>query len=166
MADARADAAWPDLAGSIVGREHILPVRVYYEDTDFSGAVYHANYLKFCERGRSDFLRMIGVEHRALLAGEMEQRSYGFVARRMVVDFHRPAAIDELLEVRTRFRAARGARLHLDQRISRDGEMVFTAEVTIALVDAAGRPARIPAALSERLAPFVSPSGEDCDGAP
>ena len=157
---------WPDLAGRIEGYDHILPVRVYYEDTDFSGAVYHANYLKFCERGRSDFLRGVGVEHRALQAGQWAERSYGFVAKRMTVEFHRPAGIDDLLEVRTRFVDAAGARLVLDQEISCEGVAVFSADVTVALVDASGRPTRIPRAFGKLLEPYLAPAADDaCDGA-
>src|SRR5687768_18530595 len=83
--------AWPDIAGRIVKGMHVLPVRVYYEDTDFSGAVYHANYLKFCERARSDALRLLGIRH-----GELEGQ-LGFVVRHMTCDFLKPARIDDLL---------------------------------------------------------------------
>ena len=136
-------ASWPDIAGRMDGREHVLAVRVYYEDTDFSGFVYHANYIKFCERGRSDFLRLAGVHHRELHWGGSGGRM-GFVVRRMNCEFLRPATIDEVLEVRTRFLEARGARFELYQRILRDGEPVFAAAVTAALVDGAGRPKRLP----------------------
>ena len=83
-------------------------MRVYYEDTDFSGAVYHANYLKFCERGRSDCLRLLGIHHHEMHG--TERRRMGFVVRRMDCDFLRPARIDDVLEVETRFREhGRGA---------------------------------------------------------
>jgi acyl-CoA thioester hydrolase len=137
---------WPDVAGRIEGDAHILPVRVYYEDTDFSGAVYHANYLKFCERARSDALRLCGVWHR-----EIMDRS-GFVVRRLACDFLKPARIDDLLEVETRFNAVVGARLELAQRIKRGDEAVFTAEVTVALVNGQGRPLRVPASMIRALA--------------
>ncbi|HHN66522.1 MAG TPA: tol-pal system-associated acyl-CoA thioesterase [Thermopetrobacter sp.] len=143
---------WPDLAGRITGRVHVLAVRVYYEDTDFSGAVYHANYLKFCERGRSDFLRLIGVHHHELNAADPP---LGFVVRRMACEFLRPAAIDDVLQVRTEVAAATGARLILRQRVLRDGEELFRAEVTAALVDATGRPRRLPQELRDKLAPFT-----------
>ncbi len=100
---------WPDLAGRIEGKVHVLPIRVYYEDTDFSGAVYHANYLKFCERARSDCLRLLGIHHSEL------QGTAGFVVRRMVCDFLKPALIDDLLEVETRFGEFGGARMELNQ---------------------------------------------------
>jgi acyl-CoA thioester hydrolase len=132
-----------DIAGRIEGGVHRLPVRVYYEDTDLSGAVYHANYLKFCERGRSDCLRLIGIHHHEL-SGRL-----GFVVRRMNCDFRKPARIDDLLEVETRFRSWAGARLELGQRILRATDVLFTAEVTVALVDAAGRPKRLPLAFTK-----------------
>src|SRR5262245_15194040 len=88
--------AWPDIAGRIEGGIHLLPIRVYFEDTDFGGVVYHANYLKFCERGRSDYLRLLGIHHHRL-------EGLSFVVRHMVCDFLKPARIDELLTVETRF---------------------------------------------------------------
>jgi acyl-CoA thioester hydrolase len=142
---------WPDLAGRIENGTHILPVRVYYEDTDFSGLVYHANYLKFCERGRSDCLRLLGVHHH-----ELQALSLSFVVRRMVCDFLGPARIDDILEIGSRFGGVSGPRLEIAQEVTRDGEILFRAAVTAALVDAGGKPRRLPetvvAALS-RLAP-------------
>jgi len=142
-----------EIAGRIDQRRHVLPVRVYYEDTDFSGAVYHANYLKFCERGRSDCLRLLGVHHHEMHWHETEGRM-GFVVRRMVCDFLKPARIDDLLEVETRFREMGGARMELDQKVKRGGETLFSAQVTVVLVDAAGRPKRFPKAMVERLKTF------------
>jgi acyl-CoA thioester hydrolase len=125
---------------------HRIAVRVYYEDTDLSGAVYHANYLKFCERGRSDCLRLIGIHHHELLG------RLGFVVRRMNCDFRAPARIDDLLTVETRFGERAGARMELDQRILRGDELLFAAAVTIALVDAAGKPKRLPNELTKKFA--------------
>src|SRR5688572_17964045 len=87
MAERRPER-WSELAGRIEGKKHVLPVRVYYEDTDFSGVVYHASYLRFCERGRSDCLRLLGIHHHELQAGGLS-----FVVRRMVCDFIGPALI-------------------------------------------------------------------------
>jgi acyl-CoA thioester hydrolase len=134
---------WPDLAGRIEGKVHILPIRVYYEDTDFSGAVYHANYLKFCERARSDCLRLLGIHH-----SEMHGTA-SFVVRRMVCDFLKPALIDNLLEVETRFIEFAGARMELVQTLLRAGERLFEAQVTVALVDGQGRPKRLPPEMTQ-----------------
>lgn len=134
---------WPDVAGRVEAGVHVLPVRVYYEDTDFSGAVYHANYLKFCERARSDCLRHLGI-HQGVHWHETAARM-GFVVRRMACDFLKPARIDDLLEVETRVKSLGGARLELDQRVLRASERLFTAGVTVALVDGRGRPKRFPA---------------------
>lgn len=138
----------PPLAGGIIGGRHLLPVRVYYEDTDFSGAVYHANHLKFCERGRSDFLRCLGIHHHALL-----ERSEGlvFMVRRMVCDFLAPARIDDLLTVETVPVAVGGARLVLAQAVRRAETALFAAEVTVALVGRDGRPRRVPPDIREKL---------------
>ncbi len=149
-----ASDTWPDIAGKIEDGVHRLPVRVYYEDTDFSGAVYHANYLKFCERGRSDCLRLLGVHHHELHWHETEGRM-GFVVRRMVCDFLRPARIDDLLVVESRFLALRGARMEIAQRVVRGDEVLFTAEVMAALVDGNGRPKRMPAAIVEAVGRYL-----------
>ena len=133
-----------DVAGRIEGGVHFLPVRVYYEDTDFSGAVYHANYLKFCERGRSDCLRLLGIHHRRL-------DGMGFVVRRMVCEFLKPARIDDLLEVETRFQEFGGARMEIVQNVKRKEEMLFSAEVTVAMVDGEGRPKRVPKEMAAAL---------------
>ena len=132
------------LVGRIDRGFHLLPVRVYYEDTDAGGVVYHANYLKFCERGRTDFLRVLGIN-------QSELNDLLFVVRRMDCDFRRPAKLDDLLEVRSRFLEMAGARLELDQEVRRDGEVLFQASVTAALIDRQGRPRRLPAELAGRI---------------
>ncbi len=146
---------WPDLAGRIVtdaeGRRHVLPVRIYFEDTDFSGLVYHGSYVRWCERGRSDFLRLIGNDHRALIGGSGGREPSAFVVRRMGLEFLKPARIDEILEVITRVKETTAATLTLDQRISRAGVLLFTAEVMVVLISASGRPLRLSAALRGAL---------------
>jgi acyl-CoA thioester hydrolase len=121
--------SWPDLAGRIEGGVHILPIRVYYEDTDFSGAVYHANYFKFCERGRSDVLRLLGIDQRARWESDAP---LAFVVTRLSCVFLRPGRADDLLEVETRLRGLTGARLDIDQRVLREGNRLFEAQVTVA----------------------------------
>ncbi len=147
---------WPDLAGRIVAdasgrRRHVLPVRVYFEDTDFSGLIYHASYLRWCERGRSDFLRLVGNDHKALIAGAGGREPAAFVVRRMALEFLKPGRIDEVLEVVTRVKATTAATLVLDQRIGRDGVELLTAEVTVVLVSVSGKPQRLSAALREAM---------------
>ena len=152
-APARRD--WPDLAGRLIedaaGRRHVLPVRVYFEDTDFSGLVYHATYLRWCERGRSDFLRLMGNDHQALIAGGAGKEPAAFVVRRMRIEYLKPARIDEVLEVTTRAKELTAATLTLDQRVSRAGVDLFTAEVMVVLISASGKPLRLTSALREAL---------------
>ncbi len=145
-----AAASWPDLAGRLVEGGHVLPVRVYYEDTDFSGVVYHASYLRFFERGRTDFLRLLGIGHAAMAAGVFGS-ARAFAVRSMTLDFRKPATIDDVLEVTTRRGTLSGARIVLDQAIARDGDVLVTASVTVAVIDGDGRPCRLPAAIRERL---------------
>ncbi|WP_029059403.1 tol-pal system-associated acyl-CoA thioesterase [Stappia stellulata] len=143
-------APWPDLAGRLTPSGHVLPVRVYYEDTDFTGVVYHAAYLKFIERGRSDFLRLCGIHHADLSDG-VHGEALAFAVRRMEIDFLGPARIDDALEVVTRLDGARGARLCLAQEVRRAGALLFSASVTVAVISFDGRPRRLPAALAARL---------------
>lgn len=151
--------AWPDLAGRMVSdgegrRHHVLPVRVYFEDTDFSGLVYHASYLRWCERGRSDYLRLVGNEHRALIEGGDGAEPSAFVVRRMHLEYLKPARIDDVLEVETRVAEVRGAALRLAQRVMRGETMLFEADVLVVLVSVSGKPQR----LSQRLRAGLSGS--------
>jgi acyl-CoA thioester hydrolase len=141
-------------AGEFVGREHLLPVRVYYEDTDFSGVVYHANYLRFFERGRSDFLRLASTGHAELLDRD---DPLAFVATRVEIDFLKAARIDDALVVRTSFDRAKGARLFVSQSIERGGEVICRAKVDIAVVGLHGRARRPPQALAESFKPWLTP---------
>ena len=114
-------------------------IRVFYEDTDFSGFVYHANYLKYCERARSDYLRVIGVDQNAMFAG-----GQAFVVRRMDCEFLRPAKFEDVLDVETCLVELSGARFDLAQVVKRGAEDIFRAKVTVAIIGAGGRPQRIP----------------------
>ena len=138
---------WPDLAGRLVEsdgrRSHVLPVRVYFEDTDFSGLVYHASYVRWCERGRSDFLRLAGNDHRGLIDGTGGREPAAFVVRRMALEFLKPARIDEVLEIETHIKEIGAAHLVLDQRVVRDGLPLMTAEVMVVLVSVSGKPLRL-----------------------
>ena len=129
---------------------HQLPVRVYYEDTDFSGVVYHASYLRFLERGRTETLRDLGV-HQA----EMHASGGGpiaFAVRRMAIDWIRPARMDDLLVIETDIVEIKGASLQLYQRILMGDVVLLTAEVLVALV-ANGKATRMPAELKAKLLP-------------
>jgi acyl-CoA thioester hydrolase len=129
----------------------VLPIRVYFEDTDFSGLVYHGSYVRWCERGRSDFLRLIGCDHRTLIGGAAGREPAAFVVRRMGLEIFKPARIDEVLEVVTRVKETTAATLILDQRIARDDVQLFTAEVMVVLVAQSGKPLRLSSALRGAL---------------
>ncbi len=126
---------WPDLAGRLAGDGHVLPVRVYYEDTDFSGSVYHASYLRFMERGRTDYLRLLGTDQRVLFEQtEKEAPGFSFVVRAMTIDFFKPARFSDLLEIVTAPEDVKGASILLHQRVMRDGDLMVEAKVRVAFV--------------------------------
>lgn len=144
-------ANWPDLAGRIVddesGRRHVLPIRVYFEDTDAGGIAYHASYIRWCERGRTDFLRLLGTDSRRLIDGSASVEPAAFVVRRMNCDFLRPSRMDDVLIVETRVQELGGASVTLLQTVLNDGRRVFEAEVTVVLVAVSGKPLRLSAAV-------------------
>jgi acyl-CoA thioester hydrolase len=135
----------PKDKSAMTGHQHGL--RIYYEDTDFSGVVYHASYLRFFERGRTEWLRAIGVDQSHLHKGE---QPLAFAVRAMSLDFRKPARMDDWLMVETSLRAISGARLQLDQTIRRGEEILVAADVTIVAVQN-GRAVRLPEALVQRL---------------
>jgi acyl-CoA thioester hydrolase len=140
-----------ELAGRLIAGGHAMQVRVYYEDTDFTGIVYHANYLRFMERGRTNYLRLIGADHRALFEQtEKEAPSFAFVVRSMKIDFLKPAFMDDLLEVRTLSHEVSGASIALVQRVMRGEEVLIEAEVRVAFVSE-GKPKRIPEPLRKAM---------------
>lgn len=130
-------------------REFQISIRIYYEDTDFSGVVYHARYLHFFERGRTEALRACGVSHTALLGRD---EPLAFAVRKMTTEWLSPARIDDLLEVKTRFVEVRGARMTLAQEITREGTLLAHADVEAACMNLAGRPRRLPPDIAARLA--------------
>ncbi len=149
----KAPSDWPDLAGRIENGRHVMAVRVYYEDTDFSGVVYHASYLRFMERGRTDFLRLLGVDHRALFeeAGA-EAPGFAFVVRSMQIEYLKPAHMDDVLTIRTSPAEIAGASLTLKQEVFRGDTLLLEAMVKAAFVSG-GRARRIPEALRKAMAP-------------
>lgn len=139
--------------GWLDGREHVLPVRIYYEDTDFTQVVYHGAYVRFFERGRSDFLRLMGIGHADLLARD-DPAAFAIV--RMEIDFRRPARIDDALEVRTTYDRVKGPRLYASQRILRGEELIAAAQVEAACIDLAGRPRKPPPGMADTLRPLFA----------
>jgi acyl-CoA thioester hydrolase len=136
--------------GWLAGGAHWLPLRVYWEDTDASGIVYHASYLRFFERGRSETLRLAGVAQQTLLT-----EATAFAVRRMTLDYARPARLDDALLVRSQLTALGGASLDMLQTLSRGGEALVTADIRIACIDPVGKPKRIPRAVAALLATLL-----------
>ncbi len=132
-----------NLSGQLTNFGHRLHQRVYYEDTDFTGVVYHARYLQFFERGRTDYLRLSGIHHAALDAGQHGER-LAWIVRRMEIDFKSPARIDDVLTIETRTEDVSGARIVMRQVILRDDVVLSEAKVEAALVNGAGKPRRFP----------------------
>lgn len=161
---------WPDLAGRLIddaaGRGHVLAVRVYFEDTDAGGVAYHASFVRWCERGRSDFLRLLGTDARRMIDGGAADAAEShepaaFVVRRMTCDFRRPARMDDVLEVTTRVKELGGASVTLLQSIAREGRTIFEAEVTVVLVSVAGKPLRLSETLRRAFASGGAGAGGD-----
>ena len=138
--------------GRMEGDEHVLPVRVYYEDTDVAGIVYHSNYLKFAERGRTELLRLAGISQTELV----KTHGMAFAVRDCALDYRAPARLDDLLEVRSRLVEMRGATLRAQQAIRRGGEDLVTLAVRVACVALNGRPIRMPPVLRERLEAYCT----------
>src|ERR1700722_14124033 len=132
------------LDGEIRDGRHVLAVRVYYEDTDFTGIVYHANYLRYMERGRTNYLRLIGADHCALFeATEKEAPGFAFVVRSMTLDFLKPARMDDVLEILTEPEEVKGASTTVRQRVMRGDELLVEAHVRVAFISG-GRARPIP----------------------
>jgi acyl-CoA thioester hydrolase len=132
------------LDGEIRDGRHALTVRVYYEDTDFTGIVYHANYLRYMERGRTNYLRLIGADHRALFeAAEKEAPGFAFVVRSMNIEFLKPARMDDILGIITEPQEVKGASTILRQRVMRGDDLLVEAHVRVAFISG-GRARPIP----------------------
>jgi acyl-CoA thioester hydrolase len=150
---------WPDLAGRIEGDTHVLPIRVYFEDTDCGGVVYHTNFLKYCERGRSDFIRLLGIEATGL-ADPAKGEPGIFVVRRVEIDYLKPGRMDDVLEVVTSCAEVGSASLTLQQDIRRDGTLLARVKVIVVLVSNAGKPQRLGALVRGALQRFVNQGRE------
>ena len=154
------DSIRPDLDGEIRNGRHIMPVRVYYEDTDFSGIVYHANYLRFMERGRSNHLRLLGADQRALFeATEQVAPGFAFVVRAMTIEFLKPARMDDVLAIVTEYEEVKGASILLKQQIRRGEELLVEAQVRVAFV-CGGKARPIPKPLRLAMKAVQNAQGE------
>jgi len=135
------------LDGAIRDGRHVMQVRVFYEDTDFSGIVYHASYLRFMERGRTNYLRLLGTDHRALFEeSAREAPGFAFVVRSMQLEFLKPARMDDVLDVVTLPREVKGASITLSQQVRCGDVLLVEAKVRVAFVSS-GRARPIPKAL-------------------
>ncbi|GGA95976.1 tol-pal system-associated acyl-CoA thioesterase [Brucella endophytica] len=150
---ARAGGETP-LSGLVTERVHRLLARVYHADTDFSGVVYHGRYVEFLERGRTDYLRLIGIHHSALAEG-LHGEELLWIVRRMELDFCAPARIDDILTIETAIENISGARIHMRQRIMRDDTLLIEAKVEAALINMDGRPRRFPKEWKDILQPIA-----------
>jgi acyl-CoA thioester hydrolase len=144
------------LSGAIddAAREHVFPVRVYYEDTDAAGIVYYVNYLKFAERARTEMLRLMGREQQRM----MESEGVAFAVKSARVEYFRPAKLDDALEVRTGLVEVAGASLKVRQRIFRGAELLVDMQIRLAVMDRSGRPTRLPSDIRAALAPHADPA--------
>jgi acyl-CoA thioester hydrolase len=145
------DAQEPS-GGWLEGRSHVFPIRVYYEDTDFSGVVYHANYLRFMERGRSEFLRLVGAGHQGMLTNT---EPLVWAVRRMNVDFLKPARMEDALTVRTEVLELAGARMRLSQAVLRGQVTLVKGEIEVCVITLDGRPRRVPDSTRKKLEFFL-----------
>jgi len=140
------------LSGELTDFGHRLVARVYFADTDFTGVVYHARYLEFLERGRSDFLRLAGVHHTELAQG-LHGEKLAWVVRRMEIDFRAPARIDDVLTIETRTSEISGARIFMAQQIRRGDDLLIAAKVEAAIIAENGRPRRFPKEWAQAFMP-------------
>jgi acyl-CoA thioester hydrolase len=138
-------------SGAVADGVHYFPIRVYYEDTDAGGIVYHANYLRFAERARSECLRLIGWQYDRLLS----ETGLGWVVRRAKIDFHRPARLDDALLVETRLADLTGVRMTARQTLHREDDLLVGLDLELVLLTSSGRPGRIPAPLADAIRPFL-----------
>jgi acyl-CoA thioester hydrolase len=148
-------------SGHLAGGVHVLPLRIYYEDTDAAGIVYYANWLRFLERGRTELLRLLGQEHSALSA----ERGVHWVVRRCTIDYLKPARLDETIDIVTGCGKLRGASLDMIQRARRGEEILVHAELVVACMSDNGRPVRLPPHVRTALAQ-VTNGDVAADGSP
>lgn len=141
--DGKPAEAAAGLSGELTDNGHRLSARVYFADTDFSGVVYHARYLEFFERGRSDYLRLAGVHHNELIDGKHGEKLV-WVVKRMEIDFRAAARIDDVLLIETKTAEISGARIVMAQQIKRGEQVLVEARVQAAIIGESGKPRRFP----------------------
>ena len=144
------------LSGRIEAGEHLFPVRIYYEDTDAAGLVYHANYLKYAKRARTEMLRLVGINQSEFAA----RHGITFSLRECTLDYRRPARLDDLVEVRSRLIDLRAATVHAEQVIACHNSELARIRARVACVRSDGRPARVPSSLRDALAPYFQRKGQ------
>lgn len=149
--------------GCFHGRTHVLPIRIYYEDTDYARHIYHANYVRYLERGRSEFLRAIGMDHTTMLNADVPRT---FVITNMSMNFVRPARIDDTLLVHTNYDRFRGARVFNRQIITRGEEIILECDSEMALVSLDGQPRRPSRQFLEAFRPYLADAKPACRAAP
>ena len=137
--------------GTFDGRTHILPVSIYYEDTDLSGVVYHANYLRYMERGRTEFFRMAGISRARL----EDDEPTAWTLRRIAVEYFRPARLDDQIAVHSVLTEVSGARIKVLQRIRHGDTLLVEGRIEACITTLTGKPRRLPKLVFETLAPFV-----------
>jgi len=140
-----------NILGWFDGRVHKYPVHIFYEDTDFSGVVYHANYLRFFERARSSFLNLLGITH----ANLWDDHLMAFTIRQITVEYKAPARVDDQIVINTTYNHIKGARLLISQTCYCDETLLISADVEAACITAKGKPKRAPKFLIEKLNPFL-----------
>ena len=138
--------------GSFDGKTHVLPISVYYEDTDLSGVVYHANYLRYMERGRTEFFRLAGISK---MAGLEDDEPTAWAIRSVQVQYHRPARLDDVLYVRTGLIGLSGARMKAIQRVTRGDTLLVEGRIEACITTLTGKPRRLPKNVLQTLAPFL-----------
>lgn len=140
--------------GFLEGKVHVLPISIYYEDTDLSGFVYHANYLRYMERGRTEFFRLAGISK---MAGLDEEEPTAWTLRSVHVDYLKPARLDDIIHVRSRLIGLSGARMRALQRVTRGETLLVEGRIEACITTLTGKPRRLPKKVQETLAPFVTP---------
>ena len=139
--------------GHIEGKTHILPISVYYEDTDLSGVVYHANYLRYMERGRTEFFRLAGISK---MAGLEDEEPTAWAIRSLAIHYHRPARLDDAIAVHTSLTDLSGARMKALQRVMCGGQLLVEGRIEACITTLTGKPRRVPKNVAQTLAPFVT----------